>query len=95
LLDDGLWVAARRFQTGSSCKTIRSHRARAASRVVQMPTASFQRHDQHGEIVINNPPTNLFSGELIVDLRNSVDQAAGAEVRAVLLRANGPAFTNQ
>jgi enoyl-CoA hydratase/carnithine racemase len=58
-----------------------------------MPTATFRRHDQLGEIVINNPPVNLFSRELIADLRNAVDQAAGADVRAVLVRADGPAFS--
>jgi enoyl-CoA hydratase/carnithine racemase len=58
-----------------------------------MPAASFQRHERLGEIVIDNPPMNLFSSELIVDLRNAVDQAAGSDVRAVVLRANGPAFS--
>jgi enoyl-CoA hydratase/carnithine racemase len=58
-----------------------------------MPAASFQRHDQLGEIVIDRPPMNLFSTELIADLRDAVDQAAGTDVRAVVLRANGPAFS--
>jgi enoyl-CoA hydratase/carnithine racemase len=58
-----------------------------------MPAASFQRHDQLGEIVIDNPPMNLFSSGLIADLRSAVDQAARAGVRAVVLRANGPAFS--
>jgi enoyl-CoA hydratase/carnithine racemase len=55
-----------------------------------MPAASFQRHEQLGEIVVDNPPMNLFSNELIADLRHAVDQAAGTDVRAVVLRANGP-----
>jgi enoyl-CoA hydratase/carnithine racemase len=58
-----------------------------------MPAASFQRHDQLGEIVIDNPPMNLFSTELIADLRNAVDTAAGTDVRAVVLRASGPVFS--
>ena len=58
-----------------------------------MPAASFQQHEQLGEIVVDNPPMNLFSNELIVDLRSAVDQAAGTDVRAVVLRANGPAFS--
>jgi enoyl-CoA hydratase/carnithine racemase len=58
-----------------------------------MPAASFQRHDQLGEIVIDNPPMNLFSSELIVGLRNAVDEAAASDVRAVVVRAQGPAFS--
>jgi enoyl-CoA hydratase/carnithine racemase len=58
-----------------------------------MPAASFQRHKQLGEIVVDNPPMNLFSNELIADLRHAVDQAAGTDVRAVVLRADGPAFS--
>ena len=37
-----------------------------------MPLATFQQNDRLGEIVIDNPPTNLFSTELIVDLRGAV-----------------------
>jgi enoyl-CoA hydratase len=58
-----------------------------------MPLASFQCHDQLGEIVIDNPPLNLFSEALIADLRAAVDDAAGADIRAVLLRAEGEAFS--
>jgi enoyl-CoA hydratase/carnithine racemase len=58
-----------------------------------MPAASFQRHDQLGELVIDNPPMNRFSSELIADLRHAVDQAAGADLRAVVLRANGEVFS--
>jgi enoyl-CoA hydratase/carnithine racemase len=58
-----------------------------------MPAASFQRHDQLGELVIDNPPMNQFSTELIADLRHAVDQAAGTDLRAVVLRANGPVFS--
>jgi enoyl-CoA hydratase len=58
-----------------------------------MPLATFQRHDQLGEIVIDNPPLNLFGEALIADLRAAVDEAAGSDVRAVLLRAEGDAFS--
>src|SRR5207244_4204695 len=40
-----------------------------------------------------NPPLNLFSEALIADLRAAVDEAAGSDVRAVLLRAEGDAFS--
>lgn len=58
-----------------------------------MPAATFQRHDHLGEIVIDSPPMNLFSQALIADLRKAVDETAGNDVRAVLLRANGDAFS--
>jgi enoyl-CoA hydratase len=58
-----------------------------------MPAANFQRHDQLGEIVIDNPPMNLFSSALIADLRDAVDEAAATDVRAVVLRAKGAAFS--
>jgi enoyl-CoA hydratase/carnithine racemase len=58
-----------------------------------MPAASFQRHDQFGQIVLNNPPMNLFTDELIIDLHDAVDQSAETDIRAMLLTANGPVFS--
>lgn len=58
-----------------------------------MPAASFQRHDQLGEIVLDNPPLNLFSETLIADLRAAAEEASGTDVRAVLLRAEGDIFS--
>jgi enoyl-CoA hydratase/carnithine racemase len=58
-----------------------------------MPAATFERNDQVGEIVIDNPPRNLFNAALIADLRAAVDEAAATDVRAVLLRATGEAFS--
>jgi enoyl-CoA hydratase/carnithine racemase len=58
-----------------------------------MPAATFELHDQLGEIVIDNPPLNLFSEGLIADLRAAAEQAAVSEARAVLLRAEGDAFS--
>src|SRR6478752_6756658 len=54
-----------------------------------MPLATFNQSDRLGEIVIDSPPLNLFSGELLADLRAAVDQAAAADIRALLLRAEG------
>ncbi len=34
-----------------------------------MPLATFRRNDRLGEIVIDSPPLNLFSGELLADQR--------------------------
>jgi enoyl-CoA hydratase len=58
-----------------------------------MTTAAFALHDQLGEIVIDNPPLNLFSGRLIADLRGAAQQATTSEARAVVLRAEGDAFS--
>jgi enoyl-CoA hydratase/carnithine racemase len=58
-----------------------------------MPAAAFELHDRLGEIVIDNPPLNLFSADLIADLHSAAEQAAASEARAVLLRAEGDAFS--
>jgi enoyl-CoA hydratase/carnithine racemase len=58
-----------------------------------MPAAAFELHGQLGEIVIDNPPLNLFSERLIADLQTAAEQAAGSEARAVLLRADGDVFS--
>jgi len=46
-----------------------------------------------GEIVIDSPPLNLFSGDLLADLRAAVDGAAESDVRALLVRAEGDDFS--
>ena len=53
----------------------------------------FEHHDQVGEIVLDNPPLNLFNQELIDDLHTAVTQAAGSDIRALLVRADGAAFS--
>jgi enoyl-CoA hydratase len=58
-----------------------------------MPAAAFELYGQLGEIVIDNPPLNLFSEDLIADLRTAAERAAVSEARAVLLRAEGDAFS--
>jgi enoyl-CoA hydratase/carnithine racemase len=58
-----------------------------------MPLVTFQRDDQLGEIVIDNPPLNLFGGDLLADLRAAVDEAAASDIRAVLVRAEGTDFS--
>lgn len=58
-----------------------------------MPAAAFGLRDQLGEIVIDNPPLNLFSEGLIADLHAAAEQAAASEARAVLLRAEGDTFS--
>src|ERR1700751_3568561 len=58
-----------------------------------MPLVTFQQNDQLGEIVIDNPPQNLFGGELLADLGAAVEDAAASNIRAVLIRAEGTDFS--
>jgi enoyl-CoA hydratase/carnithine racemase len=58
-----------------------------------MPLANFQQNDQLGEIIIDNPPMNLFGGQLLTDLRAAVDEAAESDLRALLVRAEGDDFS--
>src|SRR5438132_5812729 len=58
-----------------------------------MPLATFQQDDHLGEIVIDSPPQNLYNAQLLADLRAAVDEAAGSDIRALLLRAEGDDFS--
>ena len=58
-----------------------------------MPLATFRQSGQLGEIVIDSPPLNLFSTDLLADLRAAVDRAAESDMRALLLRAEGTDFS--
>jgi enoyl-CoA hydratase/carnithine racemase len=58
-----------------------------------MPLVSFNQNDQLGEIVIDNPPLNLFNADVLSDLRSAVDEAARSDIRAVLVRAEGSDFS--
>src|SRR5258708_35357089 len=58
-----------------------------------MPLVTFKQEDQLGEIVIDNPPLNLFNANVLSDLRSAVDQAAHSDIRAVLVRAEGSDFS--
>ena len=58
-----------------------------------MPLVTFQSDDQLGEIVIDSPPLNLFSGNLLADLRAAVDEAADDDIRALVVRAEGDDFS--
>ena len=58
-----------------------------------MRLVTFQRDDLLGEILIDSPPLNLFSGELLADLGAVVEEAAASDIRAVLVRAEGTDFS--
>lgn len=44
-----------------------------------MPLVTFKQEDQLGEIVIDNPPFNLFNADVLSDLRSAVDQIQYAQ----------------
>jgi enoyl-CoA hydratase len=58
-----------------------------------MPHARYETQGDVGEIVLSNPPLNLFDATLMAELRTAVDEAAAAAPRALLIRAEGKAFT--
>src|SRR6478609_11635485 len=58
-----------------------------------MPLVTFMQQGRLGEIILNNPPQNLYSAQLLADLRAAVDEAVGSNIRALLLRAEGDDFS--
>ena len=58
-----------------------------------MPHARYETDGDIGEIVLSNPPLNLFDAALMRELRAAVDEAAAAAPRALLIRADGKVFT--
>jgi enoyl-CoA hydratase/carnithine racemase len=58
-----------------------------------MAKAEFKADGPVGEIVIADPPLKLFGLELLRDLGQAVDDAADSDIRAMLVRAEGDAFS--
>ena len=58
-----------------------------------MPHARYETDGDVGEIVLSNPPLNLFDATLMAELRAAVDEAAAAAPRALIVRAEGKVFT--
>jgi enoyl-CoA hydratase/carnithine racemase len=58
-----------------------------------MPKARFQTDGALGELVIADPPLNLVGMELAEDLQAAVEQAERADMRALLVRAEGDNFS--
>jgi len=58
-----------------------------------MAHATFAQDGNLGEIVIDSPPLNLFDDALIGGLLEAADEAAGAQIRALLVRAEGEVFS--
>jgi hypothetical protein len=53
----------------------------------------FETSGSLGILTLANPPLNLFSEELINDLRSAVTEVQHAPVRAMLVRAEGKIFS--
>src|SRR5215216_1079174 len=58
-----------------------------------MPHARYETRGDVGEIVLANPPLNLFDATLMAELRAAVEEAAAAAPRALIVRAEGKVFT--
>jgi len=58
-----------------------------------MPKVRFDVSGPLGILTLANPPLNLFSEELIEDLRAGVSEASRAPIRALLVRADGKTFS--
>ncbi|HUN59998.1 MAG TPA: enoyl-CoA hydratase/isomerase family protein [Candidatus Binataceae bacterium] len=58
-----------------------------------MDKVHFTTEDGLGILTLTNPPLNLFSSELIADLRSAVDTIKQAPLRVLLVRAEGKVFS--
>lgn len=58
-----------------------------------MARARFSLEGDVGEIVIDDPPLNLFGLELLRDLARATDEARASSARAILVRAEGDNFS--
>jgi enoyl-CoA hydratase len=58
-----------------------------------MPHARYETDGDVGEIVLANPPLNLFDATLMDELRAAVDRVASDPPRALVVHAEGKVFT--
>jgi enoyl-CoA hydratase/carnithine racemase len=58
-----------------------------------MAKAEFRLQGDVGEIVISDPPLNLFGLELAIDVARATDEANESSARAILVRAEGDHFS--
>jgi enoyl-CoA hydratase/carnithine racemase len=59
-----------------------------------MKTVRFERHEGVGHIVLANAPKNLINTPFSDHLREAVHQASDSDIRALLVRAEGPNFSH-
>lgn len=53
----------------------------------------FERQGDVGVVVVDSPPLNLWTPELQAELEAALDEAESRKVRALVIRAEGRAFT--
>ncbi|HEY3634948.1 MAG TPA: enoyl-CoA hydratase/isomerase family protein [Caldimonas sp.] len=58
-----------------------------------MKSVRFERHESVGHIVLANPPLNLIATEFSDRLREAIHEASDSTIRALLIRAEGPNFS--
>ena len=58
-----------------------------------MPVIYFERKDSLGHIVLANPPKNLIESNFSNALKQAVHEASESDIRALLVRAEGPNFS--
>ncbi len=59
-----------------------------------MNVVRFERDGDVGSIVLSNPPHNWLSRQFADDLTDAVHQAGESDIRALLIRAEGPNFSH-
>jgi enoyl-CoA hydratase/carnithine racemase len=59
-----------------------------------MNVVRFERDGKVGSIVLSNPPHNWLSGQFVDDLAGAVHRAGESDIRALLIRAEGPTFSD-
>jgi enoyl-CoA hydratase/carnithine racemase len=64
-----------------------------SQREVEMPVIYFERKDSLGHIVLANPPKNLIESNFSSALKQAVHEASESDIRALLVRAEGPNFS--
>ncbi|MGW2689997.1 enoyl-CoA hydratase/isomerase family protein [Streptomyces sp. NPDC001414] len=57
-----------------------------------MKTVKFVRKGNVGNIVLSNPPDNALGREFADDLLVAVHEASASDIRALIIRAEGPTF---
>jgi enoyl-CoA hydratase/carnithine racemase len=58
-----------------------------------MKSVRFERHESVGHIILGNPPLNLIATEFSERLSEAIHEASEAPIRALLVRAEGPNFS--
>ena len=58
-----------------------------------MQVIKFEQKDSVGHIILANPPKNLIASDFSNSLKQAVHEAGESDIRALLVRAEGPNFS--